>query len=122
MGVLEMDLGPEVPMGSPTSATNSRCGVWVVHMAGKAKRLDQRKRRRAKKVARKMARKAQYELWKKEGRNTKSKRVKLRAARLRKKTIQTLRHRDGPCGNFGCKRCNPIPENLMNPIQFHQVQ
>ena len=89
-------------------------------MAGKAKRLDQRKRRRGKKIARKMAQKALYELWKKEGRNTKSKRVKLRAARLRKKTIQTLRHADGPCGNFGCKKCNPILQNQLTPIQLHQ--
>ena len=84
-------------------------------MAGRQKRLDARKRRRSKKVARKAAQRALYEQWKKEGRNTKSKRVKLRAARLRKKTVRLARHREGPCGNIGCKRCNPIPQNLQTP-------
>jgi hypothetical protein len=91
-------------------------------MAGKQKRLGQRKRRRDKKIARKKAQKALYELWMKEGRNTKSKRVKLRAARLRKKTIRLTRHPDGPCGNIGCKRCNPIPQNLLTPNQLHRVR
>jgi len=76
-------------------------------MAGRQKRLDARKRRRSKKIARKAAQRALYEQWKKEGRNTKSKRVKLRAQRLRKKTVRLQRHREGPCGNIGCKRCNP---------------
>lgn len=90
-------------------------------MAGKQKRLDARKRRRAKKVARKAAQRALYEQWKKEGRNTKSKRVKLRAQRLRKKTVRLGRHREGPCGNIGCKRCNPIPQNLQTPVHAHVV-
>lgn len=87
-------------------------------MAGKQKRLDARKRRRAKKVARKAAQRALYEQWKKEGRNTKSKRVKLRAQRLRKKTVRLARHREGPCGNVGCSLCNPIPQNIRTPAQM----
>lgn len=77
-------------------------------MAGRQKRLDARKKRRGKKIARKAAQRALYALWMREGRNTKSKRVKLRAKRLRKKTIRLSRHREGPCGNIGCKRCNPM--------------
>jgi hypothetical protein len=87
-------------------------------MAGRQKRLDQRKRRRAKKVARKAAQRALYEQWKKEGRNTKSKRVKLRAKQLRKKTIRLAKHLEGPCGNIGCRQCNPIPTNLKTPTQL----
>jgi hypothetical protein len=86
-------------------------------MAGRQKRLDARKRRRDKKKARKLAQKALYEQWKKDGCNTKSKRVKLRAARLRKKSIRLQRHADGPCGNIGCRKCNPIPQNLHPPGQ-----
>jgi hypothetical protein len=86
-------------------------------MAGKAKRLDQRKRRRAKKIARKAAQKALYQQWMREGRNSKSKRVKLRAQRLRKKTIRLARHTAGPCGNIGCKHCNPTLYNLRTPLQ-----
>jgi len=88
-------------------------------MAGRQKRLDARKRRRAKKVARKAAKRLLYEQWKREGRNTKSKRVKLRAKALRKKAIRLARHREGPCGNIGCKRCNPVLQNLMTPTQLH---
>jgi hypothetical protein len=88
-------------------------------MAGRQKRLDARKRRRSKKVARKLAQKALYELWKREGRNTKSKRVKLRAKQLKKKKLRTKRHSMGPCGNIGCKRCSPIWQNLITPIHAH---
>lgn len=86
---------------------------------GKGALAKRRKRRLGQKRARKAAAKAKYEVWMREGRNTKSKRVKLKAARLRKKTIRLVRHKDGPCGNFGCKRCNPIPENLLTPTQLH---
>jgi hypothetical protein len=91
-------------------------------MAGKHRRLGERQRRRARKIARKMAQKALYEQWKKEGRNSKSKRVKLRAERLRKKTVRLRRHEAGPCGNIGCKRCNPIRENLLTPTQLHRMR
>lgn len=88
----------------------------VVLMAGKAKRLDARKRRQAKKRGRKAAEKAKYEAWKLAGQNTKSRRAKKQAKR---KTVRNARHLQGPCGNIGCKRCNPIPENLLTPIQRH---
>jgi hypothetical protein len=90
-------------------------------MAGKAKRLDARKRRRGKKIARKLAQKALYEVWKREGRNTKSKRVKLRTARTKKTKIRLARHRSGPCDNIGCRKCNPVPYNLITPTQQHVV-
>lgn len=90
---------------------------------GKGALAKRKNRRLSQKRARKAAAKAKYETWRKEGRNTKSKRVKLRAKRLRKKTLTTLRHKDGACGNFGCKRCNPILQNLLTPVQLHsQVQ
>lgn len=53
-----------------------------------------------------------------EGRNTKSKRVKLRAKRLRKKKLRTARHVGGPCGNIGCKHCNPSLWNVHTPVQL----
>jgi hypothetical protein len=86
-------------------------------MAGKAKRKAAREKRRQKKKARKLAQKDQYQQWMREGRNTKSKRVKLRAQRLRKSTIRLKRHASGPCGNIGCRTCNPIPQNLHTPSQ-----
>jgi hypothetical protein len=73
-------------------------------MSKKAK-SEAKKRRRAKKRARKAAQQALYESRKRAGINLKSKRVRLRAKR--KKTLRTLRHRLGPCGNIGCHKCNP---------------
>lgn len=87
-------------------------------MAGKAKRSEAKKRRRSEKRARKAAQKAKYELWKSLGQNTKSKRVKLRAKALRKKAMRSRRHSDGPCGNVGCKHCNPAPYNLVSPSRL----
>jgi hypothetical protein len=81
-------------------------------MSKKAK-SEAKKRRRQKKSARKIAQRMLYEQRKRDGQNTKSKRVKLRAKR--KKTIRLSRHRAGPCGNIGCETCNPIPENLHTP-------
>jgi hypothetical protein len=82
----------------------------------KRAKSDAKKRRRAKKRARKAAQRAQYEAWKQAGQNAKSKRVKLRARRER--SVRNVRHRLGPCGNIGCKRCNPILENLT-PAHRH---
>jgi hypothetical protein len=79
-------------------------------MAGRAKRSEAKKRRRSEKRARKAAQKAKYELWKSLGQNTKSKRVKLRIKALRRRKLRTLRHADGPCGNIGCGKCNPLPQ------------
>lgn len=84
-------------------------------MAGKAKRSEARKRRRSLKRARKSAEKAKYELWKSLGQNQKSKRVKLRAKQLQKVKLRRSRHAGGPCGNIGCKLCNPVPYNLLTP-------
>ncbi|MBL9027456.1 MAG: hypothetical protein JNL21_35015 [Myxococcales bacterium] len=80
---------------------------------------EAKKRRRAKKRARKAAQRAQYEAWRLAGQNTKSKRVKLRAKRAR--AIRNQRHGAGPCGNIGCKRCNPILENLVTPAHRHMT-
>jgi hypothetical protein len=86
-------------------------------MSKKAK-SEAKKRRRAKKRAAKHAQNALYEARKKAGQNTKSKRVRLAAKRERR--IRLERHRQGPCGNIGCKRCNPIPQNLETPTQLHR--
>lgn len=89
---------------------------WVVVMSKQAK-SEAKKRRKAKKRARKAAQKAKYEAWKLAGQNTKSKRVKRRSKRER--AARSGRHRLGPCGNVGCKKCNPIVENLVTPALRH---
>jgi hypothetical protein len=71
----------------------------------KKSKSEAKKRRRQQKTARKAAQRALYEQRKRDGQNTKSKRAKLLAKR--KKRIRLERHRTGPCGNIGCKRCNP---------------
>jgi len=81
-------------------------------MSKKAK-SEAKKKRRQQKTARKAAQRALYEQRKRDGVNIKSKRVKLAAKR--QKRFRLERHRAGPCGNFGCKKCNPIPENLVTP-------
>lgn len=83
----------------------------------KLAKSEAKKRRRAKKRARKAAQRAKYEAWKLNGQNTKSKRVKLRAKRDR--SSRNVRHRLGPCGNIGCKQCNPTPENLLARAHRH---
>jgi hypothetical protein len=85
----------------------------------KRAKSEAKKRRRAKKRARKAAQKAQYEAWKLAGQNSKSKRVKLRSRRAR--SVRNERHGAGPCGNIGCERCNPIPENLVTPAHRHKT-
>ncbi len=89
---------------------------------GKGALAKRRKRRLSQKRARKAAAKLKYEQWKKEGRNSKSKRVKLKAKQLRKKTVRLARHLEGPCGNLGCKKCNPAPWNLVTPTQLARMQ
>ena len=71
-------------------------------MSKKAK-SEAKKRRRAKKRAMKAAQKALYEQRKREGQNTKSKRVRLKAKRT--KRLRTVKHRLGRCGNIGCAKC-----------------
>ncbi len=79
----------------------------------KKKKTEAKWRRRAEKRARKAAAQAKYAAWKAAGQNTKSKRASLRVKQLRKKTVRSGRHPTGPCGNVGCKLCNPIPANLV---------
>ena len=87
---------------------------------GKGALAKRRKRRLSEKRARKAAAKALYEQWKKEGRNTKSKRVKLRAREAKKHhKVRLQRHRHGSCTNIGCKHCNPAPYNLVTPTHMH---
>lgn len=71
----------------------------------KKSKSEAKKRRRSKKRAMKAAQKALYESRKREGINTKSKRVRLRAKRTRR--LRLVKHRLGPCGNVGCMKCNP---------------
>jgi hypothetical protein len=85
----------------------------------KRAKSEAKKRRRAKKRARKAAQRAKYEAWKAAGQNSKSKRVKLR--KKRERTVRSVRHRLGPCGNIGCMKCNPIPENLATPLLRHST-
>ena len=88
---------------------------------GKGALAKRRKRRLSQKRARKAAQKALYEQWTREGRNSKSKRVKLRAKQLRKKKLRTKSHRGGPCGNVGCKLCNPVAHNLHTPTELARM-
>ena len=76
----------------------------MASMSKKAK-SEAKKRRRQQKQARKSAQKALYAARMREGQNTKSKRTRLRAKR--KKMVRLVKHRLGPCGNVGCKKCNP---------------
>jgi hypothetical protein len=89
-------------------------------MSKKAK-SEAKLRRRAQKRARKASEQAKYEAWKAAGQNTKSRRVKLRAKRLRRNVLRAHNHAEGPCGNIGCKHCNPIRANVV-PVRFlHQA-
>lgn len=78
-------------------------------MSKKAK-SEAKKRRRSLKRARKAAQRALYESRMRSGQNLKSKRVRLRAERERK--VRLVRHREGPCGNVGCSKCNPLLAQL----------
>ena len=87
----------------------------------KKKKSEAKWRRRAAKRSRKAAEQAKYEAWKAAGQNTKSRRAKLRARQLRKKTVRSGRHATATCGNIGCKRCNPIPANLVAIRLLHSM-
>ena len=86
---------------------------------GKGALSRRKKRRLSQKRARKAAERAKYDAWKSLGQNTKSKRVKLRAKARRKATLRKASHSSGPCGNVGCKLCNPAPWNLVTPTHRH---
>lgn len=58
----------------------------------------------------------QYAAWKQAGQNTKSRRAKLR--KQRSVQMRAKDHSLGPCGNIGCKRCNPEVYNLLLPGQL----
>jgi hypothetical protein len=81
-------------------------------MSKKAKQTS-RALRRARKAARKSAQNLQYAAWKLAGKNTKSRRAKLR--KRRSNPVQSKDPSHGPCGNIGCKRCNPARYNLVAP-------
>lgn len=80
-----------------------------------SKRAKQTSRalRRARKAARKTAQNLQYAAWKLAGKNTKSRRGKLQKQRSNQMRSKDCSH--GPCGNIGCKRCNPQVYNLLSP-------
>jgi len=81
-------------------------------MSKKAKQTS-RALRRARKAARKSAQNLQYAAWKLAGKNTKSRRAKLQ--KQRSNPVRSSDHSQGPCGNIGCKRCNPERYNLVAP-------
>lgn len=69
--------------------------------------------RRSRKAARKAAQNLQYAAWKLAGKNTKSRRAKLQ--KQRSVQMRNKHHPHGPCGNIGCKRCNPELHNMVAP-------
>ena len=69
-------------------------------------------RRKSLKAGRKAAQKAKYAAFAASGSN--SKRSKARNKRA-SGMVQTKRHVEGPCGNIGCKSCNPADFNLLSP-------
>ena len=79
----------------------------------KQAKLSSRALRRARKAARKAAQNLQYAAWKLAGKNTKSRRAKLR--KQRSNQVRSKDHSQGSCGNIGCKRCNPELYNLLAP-------
>jgi hypothetical protein len=87
-------------------------------MSRKAK-AEGKKKRLSKKRARKAAQKALYEARMRAGQNSKSKRYQLRWRKGRKARSLGGDHSRGPCGNIGCKHCNPVAWNLVTPNQYH---
>lgn len=81
-------------------------------MSKKAKQTS-RALRRARKAARKTAQNLQYAAWKLAGKNTKRRRGKLQ--KQGRNQVRMNDHAQGPCGNIGCKRCNPQLYNLLAP-------
>lgn len=77
----------------------------------KRAKSDAKKRRASLKRSRKASMQAQYQKWRDDGANNKSKRNRLKNRRLA--AIRTTKHKEGPCGNIGCKMCNPTDYNLL---------
>ena len=63
-----------------------------------------------KKRAIKMANKAKYQGWARDGDNTKSKRS--RSSNRKNKLAKTVSHSMGHCGNLACVRCYPLKINV----------
>lgn len=82
----------------------------------KKSRSEAKKRRASLKRARKSAMQAQYQKWRDDGANLKSKRNRLRNRRMA--TVRTVRHKEGLCGNIGCKVCNPADYNVLARWQY----
>lgn len=72
----------------------------------KKSKATAREKRLNKKRAIKMANKAKYQAWAKEGQNSKSKRS--RRVGKQKRLAKSFSHFPGHCGNLACKKCYPI--------------
>ena len=70
-------------------------------MSKKSKKLAKQKNL-MKKRAKRAANRAKYDAWRDAGENSKSKRF-----RNKIKKVNTISHPNGPCGNIGCKKCDP---------------
>ena len=70
----------------------------------KTAKKNQKQKRLFKKRAIKAANKARYEAMKLAGQNSKSKRA---VKQSRKGFKIKVSHPNGPCGNIGCKKCDP---------------
>ena len=71
----------------------------------KRAKANQKQKRLLKKRAIKAANKARYEEMRRLGQNSKSKRARNQSKRT--KRVNTTDHPEGPCGNIGCKKCDP---------------
>lgn len=80
-------------------------------MSKKSKNAASEKRKKEK-AARKAAMKAQYAAWAAAGSNRKKK-ITGHAAR---KTIRSVSHLTGPCGNAACRKCTPLARDLASRI------
>ena len=77
-------------------------------MSKKAK-AESKERRLKEKRARKSMMQAQYETWRREGKNRKSKRFQQSSG---KKLVKNAKHNIGYCGNLACDKCHV---DLNNP-------
>lgn len=77
----------------------------------KATRSRSKIKRRSMKRARKAAEAAKYKAWADSGQNSKRSMRK----RAKTRTVRNGSHATGPCGNIGCRTCNPTPYNLVTP-------
>jgi len=78
--------------------------------AGKIRAREQRK---AAKRAKKDSKKRQWEALIAQGKNSKDKYAEI-------PKMHGFDHPYGPCGNIGCKKCNPAWHNMMTPLQIHE--